>query len=245
MQLTNQQAIQLQLCFDTVNSFKGAKIVDPENAGSLIEGIEDALVHVAMAYRMGAGVKKDINEAIAHLLDAIKLGSGNAADDLGNIFNHDDWWEKKSYDFTPDSCYEMASRLWKMEVQNGSSDAAWSLYNSFKKGSMEAKKWSSIAIELAKKSGDHEGASWMEDVFKSDQIRYLKTVDFLTVPINHLEIYFREDPPGGAYNDDRNREEIKMIQQNLLNKISEITRSLNDEEKKEIERLKELCRRDV
>ena len=108
----------------------------------------------------------------------------------------------------------------------------------------EAKKWSSIAIKMAKNSGDKESVIFMERVFFEDQIKKLN-FDLRTVPVKSLEIYFRQDPPGGEYNDDQNKRSIKAVQKNLLRTISEIKRPLNDEEKITIERLKKLGKREV
>jgi hypothetical protein len=258
MPLSKEELIHLELCFHEVNAYKGAKTVDPDYSGSLFDGIENALITVANAYRIGEGVKKDKNEAITHLLMAMELGSGDAANLLSNIFTHDDWWEKKSYDFNPEECSKTAKNLWQIEVNNGSSYAAWRLYQFSKEGTEEARKWFSIAIELAKKSG--EDVSEMEKIYKDNETRKLK-YDLLGKPVASLEIYFRQDPPGGEWNywndtdphrietkksiHEKNKTEMRQIQQNILNRIKEIKRPLNPEEKKEIERLKELCSRDV
>ncbi|MDG2229527.1 MAG: hypothetical protein P8L74_05340 [Gammaproteobacteria bacterium] len=259
MPLSKEELIHLELCFHEVNAYKGSKTVDPDYSGSLFDGIENALITVANAYRIGEGVKKDKNEAITHLLMAMELGSGEAAMQLSNIFTHDDWWEKESYDFSPEECVKTAKNLWQIEVNNGSSYAAWRLYQYSKEGTEEARKWFSVAIELAKKSG--EDVSEMEKIYKHNETRDLRNFDFLGMPLVSLENYFRKDPPGGEWNylnttdpDDiewlksiheKKKTEMRQIQQNILNRIKEIKRPLNPEEKKEIERLKELCSRDA
>lgn len=162
--LTQDQLIDIEVCLHKVKAYEGAKIVDPDYSGSLVDGIEDSLITVAKAYRLGAGVKKDPDKAIKYLSDAIRLGSGDAAKELGNILRHDDWWGKKSYNFSWNDCFETAINLWKKEVEQGRSESAWSLYNIYRHRQEEAEKWSSIAINLAKKSGDYESVNFMESV---------------------------------------------------------------------------------
>ena len=127
MDLSKEQILNIELSFHKVQAFEGAKTIDSNYSGSLIDGIEDALITVAQAYRYGAGATKNHDKAINHLRDAIKLGSGDAANELGRIFAHDDWWGKKSYRIDAKECFQMARNLWKKEVANGSSSAAWNI----------------------------------------------------------------------------------------------------------------------
>lgn len=253
MHLTKEQIIDLELSLDKVSAFEGLKIINSNLSGSTIDGIEDALITVAKAHRYGAGLKRDYAKAIQHLNDAIKLGSGNAANELGNIFAYDDWWGKKSYKTDAKECFQIAINLWKKEVSKGSSSAAWEIYNSVKGRSQEeAKKWSSIAIELAKKSGDSEGVTFMQGAYKHDQTRVLKDYDLSGAQsaIKGLEFYFgftkdHEDWYVGSHDREQDEEKMRLYQKVLSEKINSITRSFNEEEKKEIERLRELCQKEV
>lgn len=256
MHLTKDQILNLELSFHKVQAFEGAKTIDPNYSGSATDGIEDALITVAQAYRHGAGAKKNHDKAIKHLIDAIKLGSGNAAHELGKIFANDDWWGKKSYRIDAEECFQMARNLWEKEVANGSSSAAWNIYNSTKGRSQEeAKKWSSIAIKLAKKSGDREELDFMEKAYKDDQTFKLKNFDLMQVgsAIKGLEFYFNfkkdhEDwyaGPFGSKIREEDEENMRLYQKVILEKINSINRPLNAEEKKEIERLRNLCQKEV
>ena len=253
MDLSKEQILNIELSFHKVQAFEGAKIIDSNYSGSLIDGIEDALITVAQAYRYGAGAKKNHDKAINHLSDAIKLGSGDAAHELGTIFAHDDWWGKKSYRIDAEVCFQMAINLWKKDVAKGSSSAAWGIYNSTKGRSQEeAKKWSSIAIELAKKSGDREEVTFMEGAYKYDQTRVLKHHDLSGAQsaIKSLEFYFgfkkdHEDWYVGSHDREEDEEEMRLYQKVLSEKINSISRSFNEEEKKEIERLRNLCQKEV
>jgi len=165
VQFTQEQLIDVELCFNKVKAYEGAKIIDSNYSGSLVDGIENALITVGIAYRYGAGVKKNPDKAIKYFLEAIKLGSGEAASQLGHIFKHDGWWwKKKSYRFNAEDCYKNAINLWEKEAEKGSSDAAWSLYYKYRNRPEEAQKWSSLAIKLAKKSGDDEKVRFMKDI---------------------------------------------------------------------------------
>ena len=167
MRIDRNRLIDIEVCLDKIQAYEGAKIIDPDYSGSLTDGIEDALITVAKAHRIGAVVKKDPDKAIKYLSDAIRLGKrgGDAAKELGDIFRHDDWWGKKSYNFSWNDCYESAINLWEKEAEQGRSESAWSLYNIYRQSKKdEAEKWSSIAINLAKKSGDYESVNFMESV---------------------------------------------------------------------------------
>ena len=253
MDLSKEQILNIELSFHKVQAFEGAKIIDSNYSGSLIDGIEDALITVAQAYRYGAGATKNHDKAINHLRDAIKLGSGDAANELGRIFAHDDWWGKKSYRIDAEECFQTAINLWKKEVANGSSRAAWKIYNSTKgRSQKDAQKWASIAIELAKKSDDREELTFMEEAYKHDQTFQLKKFDLRRAEpaIKSLEFYFdfkkdHEDWYVGSHDREKDEEEMRLFQKVLLETINSINRSFNAEEKKEIERLRNLCQKEV
>jgi len=172
---TTESFYRLQSCFNLVNDFEAKKLIDPSYSEVLNDEIEGALINVAKAYRYGNGVKRDYDNAIKYLNDAINLGSGNAAKELGNIFECNDWHGKKSYRIDAEECYQLAINLWKNEVANGSSKAAWELYCSIRgESQQEAKKWATIAIERAKKSGDHKRVIFMEDAIKTYEGYFLK-----------------------------------------------------------------------
>ena len=245
--------IQIELSWNKVENFLTAKELNPNYSAPFDENIVEELIYTAMNFRVGAGVKKDINQAIKYLREAIKLGSGKAASNLGDIFKIDSWWDKSSYDYNADELYNLAQQLWEVEVKNGSSDAAWDLYHARKRISQnEARKWSSIAIELAKKSGDLEKVTFMEGAYQRDQISKLRNYDLIGMgsAIKGLEFYFelKKDSENwyvGSSDREKDEEEMRLYQKVLSEKINSINRSFNAEEKKEIERLRNLCKKEV
>ena len=61
MNSSEQRFRYLQSCFEQVKMYETAKKIDPNYKK---EGIEDALVQVAQAYRYGENVKKDYINSI-------------------------------------------------------------------------------------------------------------------------------------------------------------------------------------
>ena len=165
MKFTQEQLTEVELSFNKVKAYEGSQIIDSNYSRSLFDGIENDLINVGTAYRYGVGVKKNPDKAIKYFLEAIKLGSGEAALQLGHIFKHDGWWwGRKSYRFNADDCYKTAINLWKKEAEKGNHNAAWSLYYKYRHRPKEAEKWSSLAIKLAEKLGDEEQVRFMKGI---------------------------------------------------------------------------------
>jgi len=92
----------------------------------------------------------------------------------------------------------------------------------------------------------------MKNAFIEDQIRTLKNIDLMGMSsaISTIQYYFErrkdnEDWYIGTFHREKDKKEIINFQKILSEKLNEIKRPLNKEEKKEIERLKILCDKEV
>ena len=138
MNSSEQRFRYLQSCFEQVKMYETAKKIDPNYKK---EGIEDALVQVAQAYRYGENVKKDYNEALYYLTQAIMLGEGEAARIYGDIFTYDQWIGKSRFKKTnPIDCYNHAIELWETAAKNGCYKSAWNHYMYVRQVPEKAKK---------------------------------------------------------------------------------------------------------
>ena len=233
-----------------VQQYEGIKSLIKENSPFSIDdfpdGIDNSLLNLAKAYRYGFGTKKNIHRSIYLLKEALKFQNGDAALELANIIQNENWVGKSSIYADANGYRKLAAEFWELKANNGCDKASWSLYNYFRNShNEEARKWYTRAVTIAEESDNHRRAVWLKNTFKEDQISDLIKFDLMGVPIKHLELYFQTNPPGGEFNNDSNKNSMKAIQENLLNKINSISRDLNLEEKQEIERLKELCTREV
>ena len=252
MNSSEQRFRYLQSCFEQVKMYETAKKIDPNYKK---EGIEDALVQVAQAYRYGENVKKDYNEALYYLTQAIMLGEGEAARIYGDIFTYDQWIGKSRFKKTnPIDCYNHAIELWETAAKNGCYKSAWNHYMYVRQVPEKAKKQSRIAIELAKKAGDYERARWMEEMYEEDvqlnekRIKEQDCWDLYNIDlincgsmIKDVKFYFEHPKNVLKYS----KEEIRKYQKVILSHLETIKRTTTHVEKKEINVLKYLCKKKV
>lgn len=237
--LTNQEVIEITVSLDRVHSFQGLLQLNEGKATKKdFEGIIDDLYLVASSYRIGAGVKKNKDLATKYLIQAIDMGSGDAAELLGNIFEHDSWKTKNSYNYTSDQLYKLAEELWRAKAENGSSRAAFAIYNRYRTNDTKiAKEWSDRAIQIEVKNKNNELVKSYKKTIKHNELFRLKNFD-LPSTVRNLEV--AEKTPKEYLN----IEEIKIIQIKILEKIDKITRDLNETEKEELERIRKLCKKE-
>ena len=86
----------LEIIKNRIDAYYGSKTIDTNYSGSLVEGIEDDLLILGRALRSGISIKKDIDLSIKYLCEAVNLGNGDAAEELGHIFKYDNWVGKKT-----------------------------------------------------------------------------------------------------------------------------------------------------